>query len=768
MWGKSFFRYAVYRKMLMYFVLIVALTVLAVSGTLYFMFASKTEQTIGKHVISMLQQTSYTSNVVQEQVGTIGSHLLNNHRIITVLMNKHLDRVQEHEAMNILTDIQSTYPFIKHLGIYNDNTKRYLSTAGTPYELNDKEKKQLTSMTELDYMSYFSQKLLPSYSMNTKAVENVITFILRPKYALTSSDKGAILIHVDEKYILKTIRSISSGSDNVFVMDSNGLVLSHTDPNQFMKRFDEQPYIQRILDYEGSSSHFKANIDDRNQLVTFVQSSQMNWYFVSIKPYDELIKDIAALRGYTMLVAIAILALGALTAYVATNKLYNPLGRLIGKVNDVTGRVYSDEKKNRNEFSLLSEAFTNVVDQAMTVETAQKQSFPVLKKTYLQHLLRGTHADLSSTHILNSAINKAFSSAYYMVVVAAIDCYEEFERKNDQTKQGLYRFSINNISSELLAKHAPNESIVVDERTMGILMLPEAPIDPDKLLLTLTEVQEVIRSYFHFTVSFGVGNLVTDRNDIQQSFASAYEYVKYRFFYGRQSVIQANLLQNKPYSSHAYPAQTEKKLIEALRLSHAEKIEQTLSQFIEQLQVMNYYQAFLCANQLLGSLHRHFEETLPIMQEHSKEYYTTVHALQHVETLEEVQSQLRKFCMLIQMLGEKKQPGRSDSMIDSVCAYLQEHYHNPDLGIETVAQMVQLSPGYLGKLFRSHTQTSFNDYLKNIRIEKAKKLLLSTNESVAVISEKVGIINTTYFFTLFKKTTGLSPTQFREQHENMN
>lgn len=49
-------------------------------------------------------------------------------------------------------------------------------------------------------------------------------------------------------------------------------------------------------------------------------------------------------------------------------------------------------------------------------------------------------------------------------------------------------------------------------------------------------------------------------------------------------------------------------------------------------------------------------------------------------------------------------------------------------------------------------------------MEEAKKLLLETSEPVAAISEKVGILNSTYFFTLFKKTAGLSPSQLRDQN----
>ncbi|WP_141499994.1 helix-turn-helix domain-containing protein [Paenibacillus luteus] len=763
--GNRLFRYSVYRKMLINFVLLVALAVLTVSSTLYFFFASKTEETISRNVISMLMQTSYTSSIVHEQIETIGNHLLNNNRIISVLMNNKLDYVQERDAMDILIDIQSTYPFIKYMGIYNDNTKRYLNTAGSPYELNDLEKERITDSVDLSYMTFFTQKLPPSFSSSSKMPEHVLTFILRPNYALTSAYKGAIVIHVDEKYILNTIKSISSASDDVFVMDSEGLILSHTDPKQFMQNFAAMPHIQRILEVSDQSHHFKAKVDGRSQLVTFVKSSQLNWYFVSIKPYNTLISDIAALRGFTSLIALAIIILGVWMVYFATNKLYNPLGLLISKVHGITGSKASSEEQNQNEFALLSEAFSNVIDQATTSEMEKQQSMPVLKKTYLQYLLRGTLHDLSATHVIQPAIDEHFKSPYYAVIVAQIDRYAEFELLHTQTKQGLFRFSVSNISNELLQKHTKNETIVVDEQTLAILLLLESPAIPAHMLLTLAEIQEVVESYFHFTVTFSIGDMVNERTEIHHSFESAQEYVNYRFFYGYQSIIHADMVRGQQDEANAYPVAAEKKLCEALRLNHADKVEQALDHFAKEMGQMSYYQALSTANQLLNALLRDFDGTLPITQDYSKEYYDTVNLLQQQETLPEVQLLLRNFCRLIRVLTDKKQTTKTDTLIDSVCAYMQEHYHESDLGIESIANNVQLSPGYLGKLFRSHTQQSFNDYLKNIRLEEAKKLLLTTNEPIAVISEKVGVLNTTYFFTLFKKTYGLSPAQYREENK---
>jgi two-component system response regulator YesN len=93
--------------------------------------------------------------------------------------------------------------------------------------------------------------------------------------------------------------------------------------------------------------------------------------------------------------------------------------------------------------------------------------------------------------------------------------------------------------------------------------------------------------------------------------------------------------------------------------------------------------------------------------------------------------------------------------------YIMDNYSDPNLSLDVVADKVELSAGYLGKLFKSITSVSFNDYLNNIRLEKAKELLSTTNEPSSRICEKVGIYNITYFSTLFKKTYGVTPSAFR-------
>ena len=80
-----------------------------------------------------------------------------------------------------------------------------------------------------------------------------------------------------------------------------------------------------------------------------------------------------------------------------------------------------------------------------------------------------------------------------------------------------------------------------------------------------------------------------------------------------------------------------------------------------------------------------------------------------------------------------------------------------------VSQFAGLSSSYLGKLFKSTMGMSFSEYLSHTRLEKARDLLLTTEETAFRVSESVGMYNVSYFTTLFKKKYGVTPSMYREQ-----
>ena len=92
--------------------------------------------------------------------------------------------------------------------------------------------------------------------------------------------------------------------------------------------------------------------------------------------------------------------------------------------------------------------------------------------------------------------------------------------------------------------------------------------------------------------------------------------------------------------------------------------------------------------------------------------------------------------------------------------FFQANY-NKDISIKTLSAGFNINAAYLGQLFKNETGEMLTNYLNNLRIEKAKEMLQNTTLKAYEISEMVGYSNTNYFYRIFKKITGVSPTDYR-------
>ncbi|MCI2128131.1 MAG: response regulator [Sphaerochaeta sp.] len=94
--------------------------------------------------------------------------------------------------------------------------------------------------------------------------------------------------------------------------------------------------------------------------------------------------------------------------------------------------------------------------------------------------------------------------------------------------------------------------------------------------------------------------------------------------------------------------------------------------------------------------------------------------------------------------------------------YMQAHYRDSDMSLDTVASVVGLSAPYFSGLFKKERDgQGFQDALVQIRIDQAKELLRTTHQSIGTIANEVGYSDVKYFTKLFRKTTGVKPNEYR-------
>ena len=102
-------------------------------------------------------------------------------------------------------------------------------------------------------------------------------------------------------------------------------------------------------------------------------------------------------------------------------------------------------------------------------------------------------------------------------------------------------------------------------------------------------------------------------------------------------------------------------------------------------------------------------------------------------------------------------------LVDRINAYVDEHYMD-QIGINTIADMIDISPNYLSRIYKLKTGENFIDHLTGVRMKKARELMSGgQTSSVRETAERVGYFSTRYFTKVFLKNTGMLPSEYMKR-----
>ena len=134
--------------------------------------------------------------------------------------------------------------------------------------------------------------------------------------------------------------------------------------------------------------------------------------------------------------------------------------------------------------------------------------------------------------------------------------------------------------------------------------------------------------------------------------------------------------------------------------------------------------------------------------------------ISEIETLAELREWLRSFqSSILELFDSLPERTGDDYIVTEAKRYIAENCRSP-ISLNTVANHLSISSGYLSSVFKRKTNLGFVEYVTKIKIMEAKSLLLSGKYKVYEVSEFVGYEDTSYFIRTFHKTTGLTPKDY--------
>ncbi|MBB6635901.1 response regulator [Cohnella thailandensis] len=345
--------------------------------------------------------------------------------------------------------------------------------------------------------------------------------------------------------------------------------------------------------------------------------------------------------------------------------------------------------------------------------------------------------------------------------VMELDRYSRIKQKFKDEHGHLVKMSLLNVLSEILASRKRGEAFHLDDNRYLLLfsygdLHSEQSIQAETGAI-LQQIQDVIRTYFNGTVSFGISAPRSGYASLPSSHAEAQQALGRKFLAGPGQLHAtggkretsgyrgrlAAMRRYEPIRSLLPKAKQEEyerylELIEE-QAGDRKAVTSALFQFVQWI-ATQMYDSNQNERALLYNITERLEDsdTLPGMLDETAAYVAELAKQAHER---------------LQMSDE----------IAKAIQYVKLHYAD-NISLQTVADYVDLSSGYLSNLFRKELQITFIDYLNRYRIERAKELMATTSKKSSDIAVEVGFSpEYTYFSKVFKKVTGLNPNEYRRE-----
>jgi two-component system response regulator YesN len=116
----------------------------------------------------------------------------------------------------------------------------------------------------------------------------------------------------------------------------------------------------------------------------------------------------------------------------------------------------------------------------------------------------------------------------------------------------------------------------------------------------------------------------------------------------------------------------------------------------------------------------------------------------------------------IDLLTEKDTDPQ-DAIINRAISFIRENYASQDLSLSTIADSCHISPSYLSRIFKQKKGHTITEQVNRTRIEEAKHILQECDSTVNETAQKVGFADRSYFYKVFKKQVGLSPSTYKSK-----
>lgn len=300
-----------------------------------------------------------------------------------------------------------------------------------------------------------------------------------------------------------------------------------------------------------------------------------------------------------------------------------------------------------------------------------------------------------------------------------------------------------------------------------VFLLPINGLEPADLkrdlILIAKKIIKLMQKDFSLQISIGIGNVYSKPSLLYRSFEEACQAQK-SYLLMETPIIFYEDLSIYHEDENVYPFSEESELLVQMKKGNLREALNALDKLNQKFQSKNpddlreIYQAFYLELLIMISRNLIFQGADSVLVSSRKIHFMEM--LSKITTQEEYVKWSCNMLILFTAMVNKDKYGSLSECVRNSVLYLQNNFQK-QVTLKEVADAVHVNPSYLSRTFKKEMGSSFSAYLTKLRLDNAKHCLENSTDNIKCIAFESGFKNPSYFHTVFKNNTGISPTDFR-------
>jgi AraC-like DNA-binding protein len=582
-----------------------------------------------------------------------------------------------------------------------------------------------------------------SVSSEDAAIKNLVSQITATPGIKTQLIISDDLLGYNQKSLYFVIKLDGADINIFFQIDVD--LLTHS----LIDQFGIDTYNQQLMilhsNYELLFATKKVN-EDREHWLDFVKNFRVgedtdNNYIVtssllegyeginiySIVDNHEYNQKINKLKTRIYFVMAIILFLLIITILLLVKILYKP----IGKATQFIKHIFRSPKNHTgNEFDIIMETLEKAAERIYSLSMDVDDRDENVKRTIIQ-------AQLAISQKLQANQLKYFETAPDYVTVVLIDILNEDDILTHNT-----------VAEKMAELFSAN--IFIDEH--GLICVIWTDYSETRKLMSQLDDLIIGNPSLHDRICVTAGKTYDTVEKVRMSYVQALytmDTIKNNIDTSENIALYSDIATNKNERMN-YSAG------DLLAVNYVKKDDDKIIDIVKteldaQKDIIDKFTFILSAYNIILS-NSNKEERIDIINE-----LNSLLDMNRIKNSSEIDTVLLKY--LINGKSEKSRELAASHHITDIKNYIEANYGS-DIPLDTLSAFVGVTPQYVCSLIKKHTGMSFTHYINEVRIEKAKILILEGVDKVDELYKKVGFNSHSYFSKVFKSITGLSPSTF--------